>query len=152
MNTEHEILSSNATGKELKEFLNEVPSGKLESVKRSFMSETGATSTIFKNWRLGITPVPLPSRKLINLLAIKEFGKPVFKIEEYEVIEYISIDDYRATGIKLYSRSEVIEYVSKADFKGYIVNTISRDIVCEFSKNKIKYDREWKGISQKQEY
>ncbi|MFM2292707.1 MAG: hypothetical protein RIS29_2520 [Bacteroidota bacterium] len=84
MNEEMEILSSHPTGKELKDFLDEVPSGKLKSLEKALIIETGINSTIFKNWKRGITPVPIPARKLMNVLANKEFSKSIFKIECHE--------------------------------------------------------------------
>ena len=78
-------LCSQTPRTELKKFLDEVPSGKIEEFTRQLKKETGATDVIFRNWNRGITPIPVPARKIMNMVSMKCFEKEIFSFETNEL-------------------------------------------------------------------
>jgi hypothetical protein len=67
---------------ELKEFLNSIPAGYSKTYERVLIAETKTTPYIFRNWRLGITKIPLLERSVMNKVSKYGYGKPIFKLPD----------------------------------------------------------------------
>jgi len=68
---------------ELRRYLKTVASGDLKAIVQRMIEETMTTHFIFRNWRLGITKVPLLERKTINRISQEYNGKDAFKLEDH---------------------------------------------------------------------
>lgn len=66
---------------ELKEFLNGIPAGDLKNFERSLIDKTKTTQYIFRNWRLGITKIPLLERSVMNEVSRLCYNKQIFKLD-----------------------------------------------------------------------
>jgi len=66
---------------ELKEFLNSIPAGDVEMIKKQLISHCRTTPYIFRNWRLGITKIPILERSVMNTVSNALTGKTIFKSE-----------------------------------------------------------------------
>ena len=79
-----EIMINQTSKTELKKFLNDIPSGKIKAFVDELKKETGTSDAIFRNWRNGITPIPVPARKIMNMISTKHFEKEIFTFSKYE--------------------------------------------------------------------
>lgn len=68
------------TAQELNAFLDSIPAGDLKNFQNKLMNEVGTTQTIFRNWKLNLTKVPIPSRKLMNALAMEKYNRKIFDV------------------------------------------------------------------------
>jgi len=66
---------------ELKEFLNSIPAGDLKNFERGLIDQTKTTQYIFRNWRLGITKIPLLERTVMNEVCRLCYNKTIFKLD-----------------------------------------------------------------------
>jgi len=66
---------------ELKEFLNSIPAGDLKQTERRLIEATKTTPYIFRNWRLGITKIPLLERSVMNTVSNELYQKLIFKLD-----------------------------------------------------------------------
>jgi hypothetical protein len=67
---------------ELKEFLNSIPAGDLKNFERGLIDQTKTTQYIFRNWRLGITKIPLLERSVMNIVSNNVYQKSIFKLPD----------------------------------------------------------------------
>lgn len=63
---------------ELKKFLLSIPAGDVENVTNELISLVKSNRTIFRNWRLNLTQVPILEKSLMNDYAMKKYGKQIF--------------------------------------------------------------------------
>lgn len=66
---------------ELKQFLNEIPAGDLKQTERRLIEATKTTPYIFRNWRLGITKIPLLERSVMNTVSNEMYNKQIFNLD-----------------------------------------------------------------------
>lgn len=67
---------------ELKTFLENLPSKDLNPVCNDLIELVKTNRIIFRNWRLGLTRVPLLERTLMNQYSMQMYGKEIFKLPE----------------------------------------------------------------------
>lgn len=66
---------------ELKQFLGRVPAEEIKSVERKLIEAAKTTPYIFRNWRLGITKIPLLERSVMNTVSTEVYSKTIFKLD-----------------------------------------------------------------------
>ena len=69
---------------ELRGYLETIPVGEIKHLIQKMIDETMTTHFIFKNWRRGLTKVPLLERTIINRVGIEYNGKEVFNLDDHE--------------------------------------------------------------------
>jgi len=63
---------------ELKQFLNDIPAGDLKQTERRLIEAAKTTPYIFRNWRLGITKIPLLERSVMNTVSNEVYNLSIF--------------------------------------------------------------------------
>lgn len=85
---------------ELKQFLNEVPAGEIKAVERKLIEAAKTTPYIFRNWRLGITKVPLLERSVMNTVSNELYNKTIFNYPTNEDIHRHTKTNNRSTDVR----------------------------------------------------
>jgi len=67
---------------ELRVWMDAIPAGDVKTIKRLIIERCKSQDHIFRNWKSGITRVPLLERTIINKLSQEYDGTNVFKLEE----------------------------------------------------------------------
>ena len=66
---------------EFRAWLETIPMGDYEAVRRQIIEKCKTKDYIFRNWKSFITPVPLLERSIINQIALEYNGTVCFKSE-----------------------------------------------------------------------
>lgn len=66
------------TGQELKQFLSSIPAGDVSAFERRLIVAVKTNPTIFRNWRLSITKVPILEREIMNQIATEVYQRKIF--------------------------------------------------------------------------
>jgi len=67
---------------ELRVWMDAIPAGDVRTIKRQIIERCKSQDHIFRNWKSGITRVPILERTIINQLSQEYNGTNVFKLEE----------------------------------------------------------------------
>lgn len=67
---------------ELRTWMDGIPSGDVRTLKKLIIDRCKSQDHIFRNWKSGITRVPILERTIINQLSQEYNGTNVFKLEE----------------------------------------------------------------------
>jgi len=69
---------------ELRKFLGSIPADDVNRVSNELIALVKSNRVIFRNWRLGLTRVPILERSLMNDYAVKHFGRVIFSTDNNE--------------------------------------------------------------------
>jgi len=67
---------------ELKRFLNTIPSGDVNRIVNELIEKVHSNRVIFRNWKLGLTKVPILERTLMNEYAREKFNTEIFNTDD----------------------------------------------------------------------
>jgi hypothetical protein len=67
---------------ELRVWMDAIPAGDVRTIKRLIIERCKSQDHIFRNWKSGITRVPILERTIINQLSQEYDGTNVFKLDE----------------------------------------------------------------------
>lgn len=63
---------------ELKLWLESIPMGNYEAIRRQILERCKTKDYIFRNWKCGVTKVPLLEKSIINKIALEYNGSTCF--------------------------------------------------------------------------
>jgi hypothetical protein len=66
---------------ELRVWMDALPAGDVKTIKRRIIERCKSQDHIFRNWKSGITRVPILERTIINQLSQEYNGTNVFKLD-----------------------------------------------------------------------
>lgn len=69
---------------ELHVWMDAIPAGDVKTIKRLIIARCKSKDHIFRNWKSGVTVVPILERTIINQLSQEYNGTNVFQLEEDE--------------------------------------------------------------------
>ena len=67
---------------ELRVWMDAIPAGDVRTIKRLIIERCKSQDHIFRNWKSGITRVPILERTIINQLSQEYNGTNVFKLDD----------------------------------------------------------------------
>lgn len=71
-------VNEKTNGNELKKFLGSIPADDVEVFCNQLIAKVKTNRTIFRNWRLGLTRIPILERSLMNELAKEKYNRIIF--------------------------------------------------------------------------
>lgn len=83
---------------ELKKFLGSIPAADVNRVSNELIDLVKSNRVIFRNWRLGLTRVPILERSLMNEYALKHYGRVIFEQSNHE--QQRTETDHRSTDVR----------------------------------------------------
>lgn len=69
---------------ELRIYLGTIPVNDIKKLEQKMIDETFATHYIFKNWKRGVTQVPLLEQTVINRISQEYNTKDVFNMKDHD--------------------------------------------------------------------